>query len=199
MKKKHSIPKLLHSFFFLFITVSAYCQTTSYGLDSTLQREIFEELEKFDSFFLTDISSYWRDDFMINGAGELKGRKSKKIRIFFDQDSTRGYYGLRISKVRYSYLKHKKYHSLINQIKKLNKKDIEDTYIPPLDTTGIIKLAPTDGPTYTLLYKLESMQLQIIQVYWPSFYQIENHIENREWFINIVNDNNKTTYNKGYK
>ena len=71
---------------FLVLTQKVFCQTTPYALDSNLLNQIDKELNGFGNYILTDISSFWKDDFKLIGIGQNLNGKTKKITIFLQKD-----------------------------------------------------------------------------------------------------------------
>ena len=171
---------------FILFTIKSYAQLTPYALDSNLLSDISKELEDFDNYILSDISSFWSDDLQIDGYGKLNTGKLKRIRLKLKKDTTLGFYGAQIKKVKYRKGKLDKYSIKLEDCEKLNKKEIEDRTIIDTDGDGIIRDAMSDGPVYTLLIKTRDKTIKMIQIYSPKFYQKTNYSADREKYIELV-------------
>jgi hypothetical protein len=180
--------KLFNVFVVLSLSGALYGQITPYALDSILLDDIDRELENYKSYFLTDISSFWNDDHKIIGVGQNKNGKTRRIKIKLVKDTTRGFYGMAIAKIKYSHFKSEQYHEYLDKISALSKEKIEDETLPQMKEGEIRRKPSSDGPTYTLIIKNTSARRYIIQLYRPDFYQKRNYLQEREVFVKVIEE-----------
>ena len=170
--------------FGIILTVTtAYGQRIPYGLQlENVQKEIVEKTNQFDSLVFVDKASFWNDDKTINGFGYIDN-KVKKVRIYFEKDTT-SFYDIKILKIKTAKVK-KKVKS--NFLKKFDYYKVEKFHNDSLNLksrTNII-LDITDQPTWTILI-IKKTELILKQSYAPEFYQEKAPTLERKEFIEIV-------------